>query len=213
MEKEEKVKIPSAEITLPGHGEVNGHAITGDSTAGAGPAAASAGPQSVAVPPGAMEPASTLTEPQTSEQQICTTKDNFPQPKVYDFSWVRVLTLTILFAPTVPMFLLIFTEIGFGATVMKRLSTTSSFWTRAVGGVGFFTIFLLHMFDFTYWRTPLFRVLRLLGLAAFSFCCLIAVALSFTSRPYAPILAYFVMVCLGFTMIYVRWVTLPQSCE
>ena len=151
------------------------------------------------VPPGAMEPESTLTE------HVVTTKDNSQQPKVYDFSWVRVLTLMLLFAPTVPMFLLIFTEIGYGATVMKLLSGKSS-WSRAVGGVGFFTIFFLHMFDFTHWKTPLFRILRAIGLAVFSFCCLVAVALSFNSRPYAPILAYFVMIFLGFTMIYVRWV-------
>mmetsp|Transcript_42477 Transcript_42477/g.104111 ORF Transcript_42477/g.104111 Transcript_42477/m.104111 type:complete len:956 (-) Transcript_42477:224-3091(-) len=124
--------------------------------------------------------------------------------RTHQSSMSRTLILTLAFLPTLLLYILIFTEIGYGATVYKALAK-DWYWTEVFGGVGMSILFFLYIFDFTYWTGPVARLVRVAGIIVVIVSTCVSVALTFTQRPYAPILAYFVGCCLYFTAIYSRF--------
>eukprot|EP00960_Hanusia_phi_P045608 757352-Hanusia_phi.AAC.2 len=115
-------------------------------------------------------------------------------------------------------FFLLFSEIGFGASVFKGLIDGYAYSTAAAV-VGFVVFMCMYMFDF-----------NVQGSAAKSKCCdqhafiaiknllmlvvlvsvLISAALSFKTQPQAPLLTYIVVGTLYFTLMRIRFFGKPD---
>lgn len=103
----------------------------------------------------------------------------------------RTVILTTLLAIPVVAFLLVFTELGFGATVYKILVLQTA-WPKAVAAAGAFCLLIFYILDLSYWSGRGFGVLRVLAIFILAACATTAVVLSFQTVHYAPIFAFFV---------------------
>ncbi len=64
---------------------------------------------------------------------------------------LRSLVLFIVYAIPALIFILCFTELGYGATVYKNLAE-DYIWPNILGGVGLGLFLFLYLFDFSHWN-------------------------------------------------------------
>eukprot|EP00286_Rhodomonas_abbreviata_P015416 CAMPEP_0181329054 /NCGR_PEP_ID=MMETSP1101-20121128/23092_1 /TAXON_ID=46948 /ORGANISM="Rhodomonas abbreviata, Strain Caron Lab Isolate" /LENGTH=270 /DNA_ID=CAMNT_0023438079 /DNA_START=169 /DNA_END=977 /DNA_ORIENTATION=+ len=139
---------------------------------------------------------------QGSPGPIVRVMENEPMGLVLGRAGVLFLVLFPVFA----CFMLAFTEIGFGATVFKYLASGS--FGSNVAGLGLLLLLLLYLFDASYWTGPIMGTLRNVLFSIAGLCMLVALILTFRTRPYAPVLGFFVAVtlfcCLVYWKFYIR---------
>uniref|UniRef100_A0A6T8PNN1 Uncharacterized protein n=1 Tax=Hemiselmis andersenii TaxID=464988 RepID=A0A6T8PNN1_HEMAN len=111
----------------------------------------------------------------------------------------RTAALSLLTLIPIALYILVFTEIGFGATVFKNLVHNSTY-PQIFSALGVAIILVLYIFDFSYWEG--YHVLKGLCLCIVAGAASVAVVMSFKTRPYAPLLLYFCVVCGFFAFIY-----------
>lgn len=100
-------------------------------------------------------------------------------------------------------FFLAFSEIGFGASVFKALTTQTI--AAVLGGLGAFIFLLLFILDASYWKEFILGSVRFIfGLGAAG-CLVLALILTFRSRPYAPLLGFFVVIAILCTLFFVYY--------
>jgi len=113
----------------------------------------------------------------------------------------ETLQLVLLCAPVLFLYGLVFSELGYGATVFKFLSD-ANYWAQIAGGIGTGIVGVLYVLDFNHWEHIALRIFRALCLVIVAGCASIAVILQFRTRPYAPILYYIVVDSIYCLIIY-----------
>eukprot|EP00802_Teleaulax_amphioxeia_P003466 Tamp_03469.p1 GENE.Tamp_03469~~Tamp_03469.p1 ORF type:complete len:901 (-),score=134.32 Tamp_03469:1009-3624(-) len=108
---------------------------------------------------------------------------------------VFVLVLATFFA--FALYLLLFSEIGFGATLFKTLMRGARLYVP-VAGLGFILVVVFYIVDFdTGFRSANSAIFALIA------CCMVfAAVLCFSTMPHAPLMAFMVTATAYYTAIY-----------
>eukprot|EP00961_Rhodomonas_salina_P109779 1477381-Rhodomonas_salina.1 len=113
-----------------------------------------------------------------------------------------VAKMVLVYLPFFLIYILLFTEIGMGATFFKALSGGAD-WAYSVAVIGFGIWIILYLFDISLWTNKGFKgVLRAALILIVLAATIVSVALTFTVRPYAPILSYIVGLAVIYTIVY-----------
>jgi len=107
------------------------------------------------------------------------------------------IVLLVAYLPMLALYLLLFSEIGFGATIFKELTMLHEI-AHIPAALGFLLIVFLYIVDFDVGNAVLNGLLYAVGGLAF----MVSVVLSFRSMPYAPLLCYFFFMTLYYLGIY-----------
>ena len=100
----------------------------------------------------------------------------------------------------IAVFLAVFTEVGFGATIFKAMAKLGALYTYTKVGVGVL-VFLLYMLDFRFWAHPVASgcAYAVAGAGIFLMCIF-----GFKSAPYLPLALLYVGTPLIYMFFYLR---------
>jgi len=110
------------------------------------------------------------------------------------------MVFSLWYLPFLCLFLMMFTEVGFGATAFKALVQAEEF-ANDLALAAFIVLFLLYCFDISFWETGPIRMRRWLlplkyaVLTLWMTTVVMTVCLTFKNHPYAPLLSYMVGMC------------------
>ena len=110
-----------------------------------------------------------------------------------------LLTLSTITAALVIFFTLIFTEVGFGATIFRDL-VHGYVWAHTVAIGGIVIISVLYLADFSHWTS--YTWAQSISAGIFLVTGSIYTFMNFKHRPYAPILVFFIACAAMFAFIY-----------
>mmetsp|Transcript_55417 Transcript_55417/g.89779 ORF Transcript_55417/g.89779 Transcript_55417/m.89779 type:complete len:968 (+) Transcript_55417:209-3112(+) len=107
------------------------------------------------------------------------------------------VVLVLAYLPILALYLVLFSEIGFGASVFKGLTLLHA-WSIIGAAVGAAIIALLYLVDFDFGNLIVNALFYLIGLLAF----VIGTILTFRTMPFAPLLCFFFLMTLYYIGIY-----------
>ena len=105
--------------------------------------------------------------------------------------------LILAYLPILALYLVLFSEVGFGASVFKTL-TLAHEWSALCAALGVLVIVILYLVDGDFGNPVVNGVFYLVGLLAF----IVSVVLTFRTMPFAPILCFFFLMTLYYIGIY-----------
>ena len=122
------------------------------------------------------------------------TEDRLPDV----FGWGTVMTLVLALFLANAVYLALFSEIGFGATLFKALMRTGNLYV-AFGGLGVILLIIFYIVDFDTGSRPV----NIFVCTTVAGCMVFAAVLCFSQLPHAPLMAFMVTACAYFVAIYV----------